>query len=223
MKGRLPNVPKRFREPGNTDEEVNKMQAKKKRSEKKELKSKIAEAHSINIQYLVDEMNVQTSSKGTSSVEGSTLVSTAAETPFLLIEDTLASIEKDPSPVVASKLYLPSTARSSPEVTSTEEPALIVVPSTPTTIHYIAKNSYVSPEVELPSVLVSANSMPPTEQQPPAAITEISFDLSSLDVPYVDIINELMAEGTSADQNMFEVQLANIYLLSLVENMRFSR
>lgn len=66
FQGRVMTVAKRFREPGNTDEEIKEMEAKKKRSVKKDLKAKQGQAHTLNINYLVDEMKLQTSSSAAS-------------------------------------------------------------------------------------------------------------------------------------------------------------
>lgn len=63
----MKTVAKRFREPGNTDEEIKKMEAKERRSAKKELKSQQAQAHAINIKYLVDEMKSKVPPPSTSN------------------------------------------------------------------------------------------------------------------------------------------------------------
>lgn len=54
-------VAKRFREPGDTEEEVSKIEAKKKRSAKKELTEQKAEAHAKNSEYLFSNMSVLSS------------------------------------------------------------------------------------------------------------------------------------------------------------------
>lgn len=73
MKGRLKLVPNKFREPGNTDEEMRKMQTKQKRSEKKELKSQKAQAHTMNMDYLLDEVKLQMPSVSSVSQTGNNI------------------------------------------------------------------------------------------------------------------------------------------------------
>lgn len=46
---------KRFREPGDTEEELKKIETKKKRNAKKELKEQMANAHAKNIEYIFSE------------------------------------------------------------------------------------------------------------------------------------------------------------------------
>lgn len=53
MRGRITSVSKRFRDPGNTDTELKKIEAKKKRSENKQLKAYKAKAHALNIEYFI--------------------------------------------------------------------------------------------------------------------------------------------------------------------------
>lgn len=62
MQGRLKIVSNKFREPGNTDEEIKKMETKRKRSEKKELKAQKAQAQALNTAYLINEMTLHASS-----------------------------------------------------------------------------------------------------------------------------------------------------------------
>lgn len=81
FKGRVTTVSKRFREPGNTDEEIKKMQAKKKKAEKKDLKEKQGQAHTLNIEYLVDEIKLQTMTSSDSVSNASNILfSTANDT-----------------------------------------------------------------------------------------------------------------------------------------------
>lgn len=61
MQGRLKFVSKKFREPGNTDVELKQMESKRKRSEKKELKARKAEAQIVNATYLINEVSLQAS------------------------------------------------------------------------------------------------------------------------------------------------------------------
>lgn len=82
----MTSVAKRFRDPTNTDEEIKKMEAKRKRLDKKELKIKQAEAHAINIQYLVDTLESGTPSTSTKSNE-----SECIET----VDDAKAKVEQD--------------------------------------------------------------------------------------------------------------------------------
>lgn len=62
LQGRLKFVSKKFREPGNTDEEIKNMESKRKRTEKGELKVKKAEAHALNMEYLINEVKSHTTS-----------------------------------------------------------------------------------------------------------------------------------------------------------------
>lgn len=50
-------VAKRFREPADTEEEIKKIETKKKRNAKKELKEQKADAHAKNSEYLFTEMS----------------------------------------------------------------------------------------------------------------------------------------------------------------------
>lgn len=56
LQGRLKFVSNKFREPGNTDREINQMELKRKRSEKKELNAQKALAKSVNMRYLLNEV-----------------------------------------------------------------------------------------------------------------------------------------------------------------------
>lgn len=242
LRGRVSTVAKRFREPGNTDEEFKKIQAKKRRSDKKDLKSSQAKAHSMNIQYLVEEMNVHTASvpqasedlqalseEDIPSVMPSTLSSPSTVSHLLLPLPGISStpIEEDiVVPKLASPLaivpILPSpSALCYPEKVSTTLPIDITssteasILSTPATIHHLSKNLHASVEVELSSIgsTPPANSdllkdselsSSPSKQQP-SDMYELSFDLSSLDIQYVDLFNELIAEEAQIGQNMSEV------------------
>lgn len=55
-------MPKRFRDPGNTDAEIKIVQAKKRRSNKKELNTFKAEAQAINVEYLLKDIELHPSS-----------------------------------------------------------------------------------------------------------------------------------------------------------------
>lgn len=55
-------MPKRFRDPGNTDAEIKKIEAKKRRSNKKELNILKAEAQAMNVEYLIKDIQSHTSS-----------------------------------------------------------------------------------------------------------------------------------------------------------------
>lgn len=70
IQGRLKSVPKKFRNAGNTDEEVKKMQLKERRSVKKELKSQQAQAQALNMNYLIDHLKLQTPPAPTFSISG---------------------------------------------------------------------------------------------------------------------------------------------------------
>lgn len=59
LQGRLKFVSNKFREPGNTDEEIKKIESKQKRSEKKELMAQKSQAHALNLEYLINEMKLQ--------------------------------------------------------------------------------------------------------------------------------------------------------------------
>lgn len=59
---------KRFRAPEDTDEALLKMEAKKRRSAKKELKGQKAQAQSINMKYFIDEVQPSQSSKSSTLV-----------------------------------------------------------------------------------------------------------------------------------------------------------
>lgn len=50
-------VAKRFREPADTEDEIKKIETKKKRNAKKELKEQKAEAHEKNSEYFFTEMS----------------------------------------------------------------------------------------------------------------------------------------------------------------------
>lgn len=56
-------VSKRFRDSGNTDTELKKLEAKKRRSEKKEVKVNQAKAQEVNTQYLIDNLEKQSTKK----------------------------------------------------------------------------------------------------------------------------------------------------------------
>lgn len=60
---RLKTVSKRFRDSGNTDTELQKIQAKKRKSEKREVKVNQAKAQEVNAQYLVDNLEKQSTKK----------------------------------------------------------------------------------------------------------------------------------------------------------------
>lgn len=60
---RLITVSKRFRDSGNTDTELKKIEAKKRRSEKKEVKVNQAKAQEVNTQYLIDNLEKQSTKK----------------------------------------------------------------------------------------------------------------------------------------------------------------
>lgn len=68
MQGRLKLVSKKFREPGNTDEELKRIESKRKRSEKKELKAHKAQAEAVNTTYLIDQATLQASSTQSKNV-----------------------------------------------------------------------------------------------------------------------------------------------------------
>lgn len=62
LQGRLKFVSNKFRQPGNTEDEIKKMQFKQRRSDKKESKSQKAQAHALNMDYLIDQVKLQTPS-----------------------------------------------------------------------------------------------------------------------------------------------------------------
>lgn len=55
-------IPKMFRDPDNTDAEIKKIEAKKRRSNKKELNSFKAESQAINVEYLLKGIELHPSS-----------------------------------------------------------------------------------------------------------------------------------------------------------------
>lgn len=60
---RVKAVSKRFREAGNTDAELKQIEAKKKRSTKKELKAKKAQAQDVNMAYFISDLQTQDTEK----------------------------------------------------------------------------------------------------------------------------------------------------------------
>lgn len=56
---RVKTVSKRFREAGNTDSELKQIEAKKKRSTKKELKANKAQAQEVNMAYFISDLKTQ--------------------------------------------------------------------------------------------------------------------------------------------------------------------
>lgn len=63
MNGRAKSVSKRFRASEDTDEALLKIEAKKRRSEKKEIKEHKAQAQSLNMKYFIDEVKPSQSPK----------------------------------------------------------------------------------------------------------------------------------------------------------------
>lgn len=57
LKGRIKMVAKRFREPGDTENEIKKMESKRKRNAKKQLEEEKAHANAKNNEYLLNEMS----------------------------------------------------------------------------------------------------------------------------------------------------------------------
>lgn len=278
LQGRVSMVAKRFREPANTDEEFKKIQSKRKKTEKKDLKTKQEEAHSMNIKYLVEEMKMQTPSVRQLSIDSQALaedtlsilnptpaspltihqlskdspastaesissivtpklvmsptlrhspkvsvVSIVDNNPTVLRKDSPTSIEASISSIVSPTLSSPSKVHNFPKISSTtvDNISTIMLPvvSTPKTIRYLSKNSHESVEEEV----LYVESMTPaarnlsmdaplsslsTVQQLPA-LSEISFDLSSLGIPYDDILRDLFSEETQIGQNLFEVQIVS--------------
>lgn len=69
MQGRVKFVANKYREPGNTDEEIKKNELKRKRSEKKELKAQKAQAHALNIEYLINDVKLHASTSSSMNLQ----------------------------------------------------------------------------------------------------------------------------------------------------------
>lgn len=203
FQGRVTTVAKRFREPGNTDEEIKKMEAKKKRVHKKDLKAKQGQAHTSNIKYLVDEIKLQTSTASANDCVANdtnpkNVVAKRAESTTIIndieITEALAS---EPIPEKGNESVLsPDVSQSTVQPSSTNH--FLSIPQSP--VKFLSDYPCSSTDQQASTTI-----------DPPASTGIISFDFASLNIPYDALIEDLMTDGLNfpIDQNTFEVLLHN--------------